>query len=67
MTSQSDGSAWLLKYSNARRLGYVNGVTSTFGDANGNNRIDTITSPYFDGETKGVYDAAATLWTGSIL
>ena len=29
-------------------------------------RYDTSVSPYFDGETYGVYKAAANLWTGSI-
>ncbi|WP_051760902.1 hypothetical protein [Herbidospora cretacea] len=32
----------------------------------GNKRYDTSVSPYFDGETFGVYKAAANLWSGSI-
>ncbi|WP_245674811.1 trypsin-like serine peptidase [Herbidospora cretacea] len=67
MTPGADGGPWLLKYSNARRLGYVNGVTSAFADSNGNDRIDKITSPYFDGETYDVYKAAANNWSGSIV
>ncbi|MFI6395578.1 trypsin-like serine peptidase [Nonomuraea sp. NPDC050547] len=64
MTEGADGGPWLLKYSNAKRIGYVNGVTSTFADQNGNDRVDTITSPYFDGETAAVYKAAAKVWSG---
>ncbi|GLX00585.1 hypothetical protein [Microtetraspora sp. NBRC 16547] len=63
----SMGSAWLLNYSNARRLGYLNGVTIAIADRDGNNRIDTSLSPYFDGETYGVYKQAANVWSGSIL
>ncbi|MFI7135594.1 CAP domain-containing protein [Nonomuraea sp. NPDC050153] len=62
-----DGGPWLLKYSNDKRLGYVNGVTSTFIDADDNGRYDQIGSPFFDGETYGVYTAAANVWSGSIL
>ncbi|WP_157250678.1 trypsin-like serine peptidase [Nonomuraea typhae] len=64
MTEGADGGPWLYKYSNAKRIGYVNGVTSTFADQNGNDRVDTITSPYFDGETAEVYRAAAKVWSG---
>ncbi|MBO4270680.1 trypsin-like serine peptidase [Microbispora triticiradicis] len=62
----SSGSAWLLNYSSSRRLGYLNGVTSGVSDTDGNDRIDTSVSPYFDGETYGVYKAAANVWSGSI-
>ncbi|WP_405086860.1 trypsin-like serine peptidase [Microbispora sp. NBC_01389] len=62
----SSGSAWLLTYSSSRRLGYLNGVTSGVSDTDGNDRIDTSVSPYFDGETYGVYKAAANVWSGSI-
>ncbi|MFG6200647.1 CAP domain-containing protein [Nonomuraea sp. JJY05] len=62
-----DGGPWLLKYRNDKRLGYVNGVTSTFIDADDNGRYDQIGSPFFDGETYGVYTAAANVWSGSIL
>jgi len=67
MTEGADGGPWLLKYSNAKRLGYVNGVTSTFNDQDGNNRVDYISSPYFDGETNTVYKAAANVWSGKIV
>ncbi|MFE3455443.1 trypsin-like serine peptidase [Nonomuraea sp. NPDC059194] len=66
MTEGADGGPWLLKYSNAKRLGYVNGVTSTFNDQDGNDRVDYISSPYFDGETNSVYKAAANVWSGKI-
>ncbi|GAA0408107.1 peptidase [Microbispora corallina] len=62
----SSGSAWLLSYKNSRRLGYLNGVTSGVSDTDGNKRIDTSVSPYFDGELYGVYKAAAGVWSGSI-
>ncbi|SEM85866.1 trypsin-like serine peptidase [Nonomuraea pusilla] len=67
MTEGADGGPWLLKYSNAKRLGYVNGVTSTFNDQDGNNRVDYISSPYFDGETAVVYKAAANSWSGKLV
>ncbi|MET8055044.1 hypothetical protein ABZU75_46530, partial [Streptosporangium sp. NPDC005286] len=66
-TPGADGGPWLAKYSNAKRLGYVNGVTSLFGDQDNNNRYDLITSPYFDGETQTVYSKAANVWSGSIV
>jgi hypothetical protein len=64
MTPGADGGPWLLKYSNAKRLGYVNGVTSTFNDQDSNDRVDYISSPYFDGETNTVYKAAANTASG---
>ncbi|MGN9839184.1 trypsin-like serine peptidase [Nonomuraea sp. H19] len=67
MTEGADGGPWLLKYSNSKRLGYVNGVTSTFNDQDGNGRVDYISSPYFDGETNTVYKAAANVWSGKIV
>ncbi|WP_433244670.1 hypothetical protein ACQPYK_42030 [Streptosporangium sp. CA-135522] len=66
-TPGADGGPWLVKYSNAKRLGYVNGVTSLFGDQDKNNRYDLITSPYFDGETADIYKKAAAVWSGSIV
>ncbi|GAA0416879.1 peptidase [Acrocarpospora corrugata] len=60
------GSSWLAGYKNTRRLGYLNGVTIGVSDTDGNNRYDTSISPYFDGETYGVYSAAKNLWSGSI-
>jgi len=67
MTGGSSGGPWILKYSSARRIGYINGVTSLGGDTDDNGRSDLITSPYFDGETFGVYKAAYSLWSGSIV
>ncbi|WP_214417025.1 CAP domain-containing protein [Sphaerisporangium fuscum] len=67
LTQGFDGAPWLLKYNNTTRLGYVNGVTSTFIDADGNSRYDHIGSPFFDGETYRVYATAANVWSGSIL
>ncbi|MFI6919483.1 trypsin-like serine peptidase [Nonomuraea spiralis] len=67
VTPGYDGGAWLLNYNNAKRLGYVNGVTSTFADQDGNDRIDYITSPYFDGETAAVYKAATNYPSGKIV
>ncbi len=52
------GSAWIAQYKNARRLGYLNGVTIGVSDTDGNKRYDTSVSSYFDGETYGVYKAA---------
>ncbi|MEV4565938.1 hypothetical protein AB0K12_19430 [Nonomuraea sp. NPDC049419] len=67
MTEGADGGPWLYNYSNAKRLGYVNGVTSTFNDQDGNGRVDYISSPYFDGETNTVYKAAAASWSGKVV
>ncbi|TDC09243.1 hypothetical protein E1267_08020 [Nonomuraea longispora] len=67
MTEGADGGPWLYKYSNAKRLGYVNGVVSTFNDQDGNGRVDYISSPYFDGETNTVYKAAAASWSGKVV
>ncbi|WP_214323531.1 trypsin-like serine peptidase [Nonomuraea sediminis] len=67
VTPGYDGGPWLIQYNNGRRLGLVNGVTSTFADQDGNDRIDTITSPYFDGETAAVYNAAKSVWSGKIV
>ncbi|GAB1821936.1 trypsin-like serine peptidase [Herbidospora sp. RD11066] len=62
----SSGSAWMYKYSNTSRKGYLNGVTAAVSDTDGNDRIDVSLSPYFDGETYGIYKHAANLWSGSI-
>ncbi|MEO3870337.1 hypothetical protein ABGB18_16110 [Nonomuraea sp. B12E4] len=67
MTEGADGGPWLYNYSNSKRLGYVNGVTSTFNDQDKNGRVDYISSPYFDGETNTVYKAAAATYSGKIL
>ncbi|RCG16199.1 hypothetical protein DQ384_40160, partial [Sphaerisporangium album] len=67
MTAGSSGGPWILKYSNTKRLGYINGVTSLIGDADANGRIDFSTSAYFDSETYAIYKAAANLWSGKIV
>ncbi|TDC09244.1 hypothetical protein E1267_08025 [Nonomuraea longispora] len=61
------GGPWLYKYSNAKRLGYVNGVTSLIVDSDDNKRYDTITSAYFDGEANTVYKAASAAWSGKLI
>ncbi|MGN9839185.1 trypsin-like serine peptidase [Nonomuraea sp. H19] len=66
VTGGYSGAPWLLKYSNAKRLGYVNGVTSMLFDADSNDRWDHMSTPYFDGETNTVYTAAANVWSGDI-
>jgi len=66
VTGGYNGAPWLLKYSNAKRLGYVNGVTSVLYDTDGNDRWDYMSSPYFDGETASVYNAAKNVWSGAI-
>ncbi|KAB8184308.1 hypothetical protein FH608_048355 [Nonomuraea phyllanthi] len=58
MTEGADGGPWLIKYSNAKRTGYVNGVTSMFHDNDKNGRIDYISSAIFDGEVADVYNKA---------
>ncbi|MFD1936190.1 trypsin-like serine peptidase [Nonomuraea mangrovi] len=67
MTGGADGGPWLLKYNNSKRLGYVNGVTSLFHDQDGNDRVDLISSAYFDGETADVYNKAQYAETKSII
>ncbi|MBG0832159.1 hypothetical protein HS041_31115 [Planomonospora sp. ID67723] len=66
-TPGADGGPWLKQYSSGSRLGYVNGVTSLFGDQDGNSRYDLVTSPYFDGETADIYKKAANVWSGKIV
>ncbi|MFI6788407.1 trypsin-like serine peptidase [Nonomuraea sp. NPDC050383] len=67
VTAGYDGGPWLAKYSNAKRLGYVTGVTSLIVDADSNNRYETITSPIFDGETAAIYKAASAVWSGKLV
>ncbi|MER7504051.1 hypothetical protein AB0L05_05150 [Nonomuraea pusilla] len=67
VTGGYNGAPWLLKYSNAKRMGYVNGVTSVLYDTDNNDRWDYMSSPYFDGETAAVYNAAANMASGSII
>jgi hypothetical protein len=67
VTGGYNGGPWLANYSNAKRLGFVNGVTSVVSyDTDGNDRYDHISSPYFDGETAAVYNAAKNSASGQI-
>ncbi|MEV0346364.1 hypothetical protein AB0H88_11405 [Nonomuraea sp. NPDC050680] len=67
VTAGYDGGPWLANYSNAKRLGFVTGVTSLIVDVDGNKRYDTITSPIFDGETAAIYKSAAASWSGKLI
>lgn len=67
MTPGADGGPWLIKWNNSKRTGYVNGVTSVFYDNDGNDRVDHVSSPYFDGETADVYNKANYAQTKSIV
>jgi hypothetical protein len=67
VTAGYDGGPWLTRYSNAKRLGYVTGVTSLIVDTDNNKRYDTITSALFDGETASIYKAAAAVWSGKLI
>ncbi|GAA1019828.1 hypothetical protein Aple_061340 [Acrocarpospora pleiomorpha] len=60
------GSSWLTHYTSDSRTGYLNGITISVSDTDGDNRYDTGVSSYFDGESYSVYRAAATRWSGSI-
>lgn len=61
------GSSWLLGYHKSSLMGYLNGITVSVADSDGNLRYDTSLSPYFDGELLDVYRAADASWSGSIL
>ncbi|MEV5897284.1 hypothetical protein [Nonomuraea fuscirosea] len=67
MTPGADGGPWLIKYNNAKRTGYVNGVTSMYYDNDENGRIDYISSAIFDGETADVYNKANYAATKSVV
>ncbi|PZG15099.1 trypsin-like serine peptidase [Nonomuraea aridisoli] len=67
VTAGYDGGPWLSNYSNAKRLGYVSGVTSLIADTDKNDRYDTITSAIFDGETAAIYKAASAAWSGKLV
>ncbi|MEU0479147.1 hypothetical protein ABZ260_08200 [Streptosporangium sp. NPDC006013] len=60
------GSSWLTQYTNDTHTGYLNGITISVSDTDGDNRYDTGVSPYFDRELLMVYQKAANLWTGTI-
>ncbi|MFD1937023.1 hypothetical protein ACFSKW_36695 [Nonomuraea mangrovi] len=60
------GSSWLYHYSKDSGTGYLNGITISVSDTDGDGRYDTGVSPYFDGEVAAVYSAAGNFWTGPI-
>ena len=60
------GSSWLTQYTNDTRTGYLNGITISVSDTDGDNRYDTGVSPYFDRELLMVYRRAESIWTRHI-
>lgn len=60
------GSSWLHRYDGGARMGYLNGITISVSDTDGDQRYDTSVSPYFDGALHAVFGSAAGIWTGSI-
>ncbi|MFG1948659.1 hypothetical protein [Nonomuraea sp. NPDC048826] len=62
----AQGSSWLLNYDAASARGYLNGLSVSVADADGNLRYDTGLSPYFDNELLAVYSAARVVWTGAV-
>ncbi len=60
------GSPWLTDYSADSRTGYLNGITISVSDTDGDDRYDTGVSSYFDTESYAVYRAAIKNWTGQI-
>ncbi|GAA5041132.1 hypothetical protein HNP84_002422 [Thermocatellispora tengchongensis] len=65
-TPGASGGPLIWQYKSSKRTGYINGVVSLTLDTDGNKRYDRITSPYFDGDTYGIYKYAANLWTGKL-
>lgn len=61
------GSPWLSHYSDELHKGYINGITISVADTDGDLHYDTSVSPYFDGETAAIYSASSARWTGSML
>ncbi|MFI7446550.1 hypothetical protein ACIBQX_03535 [Nonomuraea sp. NPDC049714] len=58
------GSSWLIDYASDTRTGYLNGITMSVSDTDGDDRYDTGISPYFDSELAEVYRYASAQWTG---
>jgi hypothetical protein len=58
-TAGASGGPWVIKYSGARQIGYLNGVNSLTYDLNGDGRYDHVSSPYFNTATHLVYSYAA--------
>ncbi|MFF0307799.1 hypothetical protein ACFYSC_10235 [Streptosporangium sp. NPDC004379] len=65
-TPGASGGPFLLRYSNSKRIGYLNGVVSLTVDSDNNDRYDRTTTPYFNGETAAIYKHSANLWTGKL-
>ncbi|WP_326825458.1 hypothetical protein [Streptosporangium sp. NBC_01756] len=65
-TPGASGGPFLLQYKSSKRTGYLNGVVSLTLDSDKNNRYDRVTTPYFNGDTYGIYKHAANLWTGKL-
>ncbi|GAB2472268.1 peptidase [Streptosporangium sandarakinum] len=61
------GSSWLTHYTSDSRTGYLNGITISVSDTDGDSRYDTGVSAYFDSEAYMAYRNASNLWTGSIV
>ncbi|MEV4104383.1 hypothetical protein AB0J42_29425 [Nonomuraea sp. NPDC049649] len=61
------GSAWLTGYSDETRTGYLNGITTSVSDTDGDGRYDTGISSYFDRETIPVYQHTSGTWTGRFI
>ncbi|GAA3643401.1 hypothetical protein GCM10022224_002220 [Nonomuraea antimicrobica] len=59
------GSSWVSHYTDG--LGYLNGITVSVADTDGDQRYDTSFSPYFDGGAFQIYKAAAPSWTGRVI
>ncbi|MET8146485.1 hypothetical protein ABZU32_39770 [Sphaerisporangium sp. NPDC005288] len=58
-TAGASGGPWVIKYSQLRRIGYLNGVNSLTWDLDGDGRYDGVSSPYFDKATYLVYSYAS--------
>jgi hypothetical protein len=67
LTGGADGGPFIWQYSSNKRVGYWIGDISWFGDADTNNRIDFIASPYIDGEAHAIYATASNVWSGKIV
>ncbi|WP_327087430.1 hypothetical protein OIE66_34650 [Nonomuraea sp. NBC_01738] len=61
------GSSWLTQYTSGSRTGYLNGITVSAADTDGDGRYDTGVSPYFDAQVLQVFQYGANVWSGTIL
>ncbi|MFI6483802.1 hypothetical protein ACIBH1_38165 [Nonomuraea sp. NPDC050663] len=64
--ANSLGAMWLATYSTRSRLGYLDGITVSVADTDGDGVFDTSVSSYFDSVAAGVYSAARHTSTGPI-